>query len=195
MTANGLFIFALQASFVLGFAVLGPLAQTIFGTRAAHRHRGRHVRPGGPPVLDRCRRRRRAARGQASLASARERRGGHRLDQLRGGPRLHPRPPQHLLVADLPRHGRRRSSACWACSVRTSPKSVLDLEEGDFVVVVLPLGAGLVCGILVLNLWALPVAATPHRGRHDRPGRRAHHPRPRPGPSRVPQRRRQSRRS
>ena len=34
MTANGLFIFALQASFVLGFAVLGPLAQNILGTQA-----------------------------------------------------------------------------------------------------------------------------------------------------------------
>src|SRR5687768_13771014 len=32
MTANGLFIFGLQASFALGFAVLGPLANSVVGT-------------------------------------------------------------------------------------------------------------------------------------------------------------------
>ena len=34
MTANGLFILGLQASFVLGFAVLGPLVQTLVGTQS-----------------------------------------------------------------------------------------------------------------------------------------------------------------
>ena len=46
-------------------------------------------------------------------------------------------------------------------------------------VVLLPLGAGLVVGILLLNLYGrLPAPPTPHRGRPDRPGRVAHHARP-----------------
>ena len=33
MSANSLFLLALQAAFVVGFAVLGPLAYTVFGTQ------------------------------------------------------------------------------------------------------------------------------------------------------------------
>ena len=42
MTANGLFVLGLQASFALGFAVLGPLVLAVTGVERAHRHRGRH---------------------------------------------------------------------------------------------------------------------------------------------------------
>jgi len=50
----------------------------------------------------------------------------------------------------------------------------LGLQPKDFVVVVLPLGAGIVMGILILNSY-VPLFATspPHRGRPDRPRRPA----------------------
>ena len=52
MTANSLFILMLQASFVLGFAVLGPLAHTRPGHGAADHHRGRGLRHRRPALLD-----------------------------------------------------------------------------------------------------------------------------------------------
>jgi Na+/melibiose symporter-like transporter len=149
MSANSLFILALQASFVLGFAVLGPLAQTVFGTdplilivAGAYGLAGLlcWVLPSAPP----------SSAGQASLASARSAVNAT-FEQLREG------------LAYI----RDNRNVFWSLTYLTMvssligvlgvlgpdfAKSVLGLEEGDLVVVLLPLGAGLLSGIIVLNL-------------------------------------------
>ena len=49
-------------------------------------------------------------------------------------------------------------------------KETLGLGAKDFAVVVLPLGFGIVTGILLLNAYGqLPAAPAGHRGRPDRP--------------------------
>ena len=48
---------------------------------------------------------------------------------------------------------RRRSSACSACSVRDFAEQGLGLAPKDFAVIVLPLGGGIVMGILLLNAY------------------------------------------
>jgi MFS family permease len=150
MTANGLFIFALQASFVLGFAVLGPLAQNIVGTQwliiivaAAYALAGLMclVLPAAPPTEERSRTLRSAGSAVASTMS-----------QLREG------------IGYIRRH----RNIVWSLTYLAVTSSligvvgvlgpdlavsVLGLEEDDFVIVVLPLGVGLVVGILVLNLY------------------------------------------
>jgi MFS family permease len=149
MTANSLFILALQASFVVGFAVLGPLAQSVFGTElliiivaAAYGLAGLlcWILPAAPPSV--------AAR--ASLASARSAVGAT-FAQLREG------------LAYIRDHHNIFWSLTYLAMVASLigvlgvlgpdfAKSVLGLEEGDLVVVLLPLGAGLIAGIVVLNL-------------------------------------------
>jgi MFS family permease len=106
LTANSLFILMLQASFVLGFALLGPLAHTFLGMQllviivaGAYGVAGLlcWVLPPAPP-------------GQAGMAT---------LDSAR------------------------RALEATFAQLR---------EEGDLVVILGPLGAGLVSGIVVLNL-------------------------------------------
>jgi MFS family permease len=149
MTANSLFILALQASFVVGFAVLGPLAQTVFGTElliiivaAAYGLAGLlcWILPSAPPSVA----------AHASVASARSA-VASTFAQLREG-----------LTYIRDHH-----DIFWSLTYLTMvasligvlgvlgpdfAKSVLGLEEGDLVVVLLPLGAGLISGIVVLNL-------------------------------------------
>ena len=88
MTANSLFILALQASFVVGFAVLGPLAYTILGEQLlvltvaiAYGVAGLFcwVLPLGP--AEQCR---------AGLAGLGAQRRGRHDGAAQGGPRLHP---------------------------------------------------------------------------------------------------------
>lgn len=149
MPANSLFILALQASFVLGFAVLGPLAQTVFGTEmlilivaAAYGLAGLFcwILPSAPP----------GSAGQASLASARSAVGAT-IEQLKEG------------LAYIRDHRNIFWSLTYLAMVATLigvlgvlgpafARDVLGLEEGDLVVVLLPLGAGLISGIIVLNL-------------------------------------------
>ena len=150
MTANGLFILALQASFVLGFAVLGPLAQNLVGTQwliiivaAAYGLAGLMclVLPAAPPTEERSRTLRSAGSAVATTMS-----------QLREG------------IGYIRRH----RNIVWSLTYLAVTSSligvvgvlgpdfavsVLGLEEDDFVIVVLPLGVGLVVGILVLNLY------------------------------------------
>jgi len=149
MAANSLFILALQASFVVGFAVLGPVAQTVFGTEtliiivaAAYGLAGLFcwILPSAPP----------SQAGQASLQSARNAVAAT-FEQLSEG-----------LV-----YIRRNHNVLWSLVYLTMvasligvlgvlgpdfAKSVLGLQEGDLVVVLLPLGAGLISGIVVLNV-------------------------------------------
>jgi MFS family permease len=149
MSANSLFILALQASFVLGFAVLGPLAQTVVGTQmlilivaAAYGLAGLFcwVLPSAPP----------SSAGQASLASARGALSST-YEQLKEG------------LTYIREHHNIFWSLTYLAMVASLigvlgvlgpdfAKSVLGLEEGDLVVVLLPLGAGLISGIVVLNL-------------------------------------------
>ncbi len=102
MTANSLFILMLQASFVVGFALLGPLAHTVLGgelliiiVAAAYGIAGLlcWVLPAAPPSQ--------AGTGLAGLCP--ERRQRH-LRAAQGRPAVHPRPSQRRLVADLPGH-------------------------------------------------------------------------------------------
>ncbi|MEZ4597229.1 MAG: hypothetical protein R3C32_10660 [Chloroflexota bacterium] len=101
LTANGLFVLGLQASFALGFAVLGPLMVVLTGsTRRRYTVAGTYLvagalcwtLPPAPSVLAG-----RAAPWQAC-------RGARHLRPAARGPRLHPRPPQHLLAPRLPDH-------------------------------------------------------------------------------------------
>jgi MFS family permease len=150
MTANGLFILALQASFVLGFAVLGPLAQNILGTQAliiivaaAYGLAGVlcAILPAAPPTEERSR----TIRSAGSAVSA-------TMSQLREG------------LGFIRRHRNIGWSLTYLAVTASligvvgvlGPDfavSVLGLAEDDFVIVVLPLGVGLVVGILVLNLY------------------------------------------
>ena len=152
ITANGLFVFGLQASFALGFAVLGPLAQIVVGTEmlimivaVTYLVAGAlcWTLPPAPAGGDRVSA---AAVDQAEMALRAT------FDQLREG-----------LV-----YIRRHSNIFWALTYFTITasligvlgvlgtsfaKNVLGLTENDFVIIVLPLGVGLVVGILTLNLY------------------------------------------
>jgi MFS family permease len=150
--ANGLFTFTLQASFALGFAVLGPLVVNLAGTPAlllfvavlyfAAAGLCATLPPQPPagslsPVT---------AIGEAEHAVA------STLSQLREGLR----------------YIRANRSIFWSLSYLAITSSLigvlgvlgpdfafeaLGLREQDFVVVVLPLGAGLVIGVLTLNVY------------------------------------------
>jgi MFS family permease len=152
MTANGLFVFGLQASFALGFAVLGPVAQIVVGTEAlilivaaTYVVAGLlcWTLPAAPAGGDRVSA---GAINQAELAIE------VTFSQLKEG-----------LV-----YIRDHSNIFWALAYFTITasligvlgvlgtafaKNVLGLSENDLVIIVLPLGAGLVVGILALNLY------------------------------------------
>jgi MFS family permease len=149
ITANSLFVLALQAAFVVGFAVLGPLAHTLFGTElliiivaAAYGLAGLlcWVLPSMPA----------SSVGQASLASARSAVNAT-VEQLREG--LWYIRDHHAIFWSLT-YLTMVSSLIGVLGVLGPDfaKSVLGLEEGDLVVVLLPLGAGLIGGIVILNL-------------------------------------------
>lgn len=149
LPANSLFILALQASFVVGFALLGPLAQTVFGTEllilivaAAYGLAGIFclILPPAPP----------SEVGQASLASARSAINAT-FGQLREGLRYI---RDHRNIFWSLTYLAMVASLIGVLGVLGPDfaQSVLGLEEGDLVVVLLPLGAGLLSGIVILNL-------------------------------------------
>lgn len=153
MTANGIFIFALQASFVTGFAILGPLTNKLLGLEllivvvaAFYLLAGAmcwilpHSDPRAGPN------RPGEALGEAKGAVAAT------FSQLREG-------------LSYIRHNQ---SIFWSLSYLAITASlvgvlgvlgpdfavkILGLGQDDFVIVVLPLGVGLVLGILVLNVY------------------------------------------
>jgi MFS family permease len=149
MTANSLFILALQAAFVVGFAVLGPLAYTLLGEQllvlavaVAYGVAGLFcwVLPAVPP----------SSAGEASLASARSA-VASTMAQLREGLgyiRGHHNVLWSLVYLTLV------ASLIGVLGVLGPEfaRSVLGLEGGGLAVVLLPLGAGLIVGIVVLNL-------------------------------------------
>jgi MFS family permease len=149
IAANSLFVLALQAAFVVGFAVLGPLAYTFLGTQmlilvvaVAYGLAGLFCSV-LPPVPA-------SSVGQASLASARSAIAAT-LEQLREG--LVYIRGHHNIFWSLT-YLAMVSSLIGVLGVLGPDfaKSVLGLQEGDLVVVLLPLGAGLISGIIVLNL-------------------------------------------
>ena len=150
MTANSLFILALQAAFVVGFAVLGPLAYTLLGEQLL--------------VLSVA-----IAYGVAGLfcwvlpsVAAEQRRAGLAGlgAQCRGAPRC---PSSARAWATSASHHNVLWSLIYLTLVASLigvlgvlgpdfAKTALGLEGGGLAVVLLPLGAGLIAGIVVLNL-------------------------------------------
>ena len=149
LTANSFFILMLQASFVLGFALLGPAAQRFLGMDvlvfivvAAYFVAGLLclVLPKAPP----------SQMGQASLASAR-RAVAATAGQLREG--LEYIRDHHNIFWSLTYLAVTASLIGVLGSLGPAfAKDVLGLEESNLVVILLPLGAGLVSGIVVLNI-------------------------------------------
>src|SRR3954470_23101538 len=150
MQANGLFVFTLQASFVVGFAVLGPLFLRILGPQLLI------VVVAGCYLL------------AAGLCWALP--PSPPPDRVNGGLGL----ARRAVVATAEQlvegvgYIRQHRSISWSLAYLaitasligllgtlgpTFAKNVLGLSEQDFVVVVLPLAAGLVVGILTLNVY------------------------------------------
>jgi MFS family permease len=153
LTANGIFIFALQASFVVGFAVLGPLATNLLGVQTLIAFTvGFYllagllcwVLPAAPPsALE-------AVTGDA-LESA-ERAIKATGSQLREG--LSYIRHHHNVLWSLT-YLAITSSLIGVLGVLgpAFATKVLGLGKSDFVIIVLPLGAGLVLGIVMLNAY------------------------------------------
>lgn len=153
MTANGIFIFTLQASFVLGFALLGPLVNKLAGTEALIVIVGAlyvaagamcWVLPPSPP--------RGVPNRPGEALDEAERAVAATFSQLREG------------LSYI----RQNRSIFWSLSYLAITASlvgvlgvlgpdfavkILGLQKDDFVIVVLPLGVGLVLGILLLNVY------------------------------------------
>lgn len=149
MSANSLFILALQGAFVLGFAVLGPLAQTVVGTEALIFIVAAAYGLGGlfcwilPPAPA-------GEVGGATLQSARSAVAAT-FDQLKEGIR-YIRDHHNIfwsltylaMVASL--------IGVLGVIAPAFTRDVLGLEEGQLIVILLPLGVGLVSGIAILNV-------------------------------------------
>jgi MFS family permease len=153
LPANGIFTFTLQASFAVGFALLGPLVVNLAGVPAlllfvAVLYFGAAALcwtlPSYAPTAARLSPVTAIGEAEEAVAST--------LAQLRGG------------LAYI----RANRSIFWSLSYLGITASLigvlgvlgpdfafnaLGLREQDFVVVVLPLGAGLVMGILLLNVY------------------------------------------
>lgn len=153
LSANGIFVFTLQASFVLGFAILGPLINNLLGLELLIAVvAGFYVLAGGLcwtlPPSDPLARRTRAAEAldEANRAIAAT------FGQLREG-LVYIRDNRAIFwsIAYLAITG----SLVGVLGVLGPDFAVriLGLEEDDFVIVVLPLGIGLVLGVLLLNVY------------------------------------------
>jgi MFS family permease len=150
MSANGLYVFTLQASFVLGFAVLGPLFQRVVGTEVLigivagmYLLAGLMcwILPSAPPGEE---------SGPGFVAA--ERALTATFSQLREGIgyiRSHRSIFWSLLYLAI------TASLIGVLGVLGPDFAVkvLGLSENDFVIIVLPLGAGLVVGILTLSVY------------------------------------------
>jgi len=150
MSANGLYVFTLQASFVIGFAVLGPLIQRLVGTEALigivavcyllAAGMCWLLPPSPPPDM--------LVRGLGVAERAIQATFG----ELREGIvyiRTHRNIFWSLVYLAI------TASLIGVLGVLGPgfAVNVLGLSEKDFVIIVLPLGAGLVVGILTLNVY------------------------------------------
>lgn len=153
LAANGIFIFALQASFVLGFAVLGPLLNSLVKIHALLATVSVfYLLAAGMCLLL-----------PAAPPAAREVLLGGALDQAKQAIRATGSQLREGLV-----YIRRNHNIFWSLAYLAITASligvlgvlgpdfavkVLGLTKDDFVIIVLPLGAGLVLGILLLNAY------------------------------------------
>ncbi len=157
LAANGIFTLTLNAAFALGFALLGPLVVKVAGAGGGHRRGRRAVLPGRGLLLHAPGRRRRRRRPRRTRTPARGGggRAGGRVDLrpscARGSASSGPtgRSPGRSSTSRSPR----RSSASSASSGRPSRRRRSGSRREDFAVVVLPLGFGIVTGILLLNSY------------------------------------------
>ena len=148
LTANSFFVLMLQASFVIGFALLGPAAHRFLGMEllviivvAAYGAAGVlcWILPPAPP----------GQALEASFDSAR-RAVEATFSQLREG--LHYIRDHHNIFWSLTYLAITASLIGVLGALGPAfAADVLGLEESDLVVILLPLGAGLVSGIVVLN--------------------------------------------
>ena len=160
LAANGLFTFTLNAAFALGFALLGPLVVTLAGAQALLLVVGVlyllaaascFTLPASRPQPVQH-----EAGGRAGMEDARQALGST-LAQLREGLgyiRLHPTIGWSLVYLAI------ASSLVGVLGVIGPDFATesLGLSTKDFVVVVLPLGMGVVLGILGLNAYGRYVA-------------------------------------
>ena len=153
LAANSLFVFTLNTAFAIGFALLGPLIARLAGPEELLIAVGVLyllaavfclLLPKSPPVEA-------TEKGGAGLADA-ERAIGATIDQLREGIayiRAHATIAWSLLYLGI------AASLIGVLGV-IGPKfarDTLGLSTSDFVVVVLPMGAGVVLGVLTLNSY------------------------------------------
>jgi MFS family permease len=153
LAANGVFTLTLNAAFALGFALLGPIVVTLFGAPALILLVATcyliaagfcWTLPAAPPTT--------TVEGETphSMAADAERAMGSTFAQLREGIefiRANPKISWSLVYLGI------AASLVGVLGV-LGPDFATDslgLEPKDFVVVVLPLGFGIVTGILVLN--------------------------------------------
>ena len=196
LAANGIFTLTLNAAFALGFALLGPLVVKVAGAGGGHPGRGRAVLP-----------RRDLLRHAAGLASAAIDRGSRRipgwawgeasgamgstLGQLREGftfIRGHRAITWSLIYLAM------AASLVGVLGVLgpAFAQETLGLKAEDFAVVVLPLGFGIVTGILLLNSYGRYfhrrrlIEAGAHRPRHPAGGPVRGRPDQPPAPARRP---------
>ena len=190
MTANGLFILGAPGLVRGRLRGARPAGPTVFGTElliiivaAAYGIAGLFcwILPSAPPSS--------RGPGLGRLGQARRRR---HVRAAARGPHLHPRPPQHLLVADLPGHDRvahrrPRRARAGLREERAGPRRRATSSSSCC-----RWARASSAGIIVLNL----VGRFLSRRRLIEGGMIAlaavaHHPRPGPGPARAPQRTRQ----
>lgn len=153
ISANGVFILTLNAAFAVGFALLGPIFVTLFGAPALIlivavcyliAAAFCWTLPPAPPVAAT------GGAGSRSVAEDAEQAMGSTLGQLREGIafiRLNPRISWSLVYLGI------AASLVGVLGV-LGPDFATDslgLEPKDFAVVILPLGFGIVMGILLLN--------------------------------------------
>ncbi|CAN5734796.1 MFS transporter [soil metagenome] len=153
MTANGIYVFTLQASFVLGFAILGPLVNNLLGTEllivfvaglyllaaamcwALPRSDPRQIPNRPREALDEA-----SSAVSATFAQLRE-----GLGYIRSNRRIFWSLSYLAITASL--------VGVLGVLGPDFAVRILGLSENDFVIVVLPLGVGLVLGILLLNVY------------------------------------------
>ena len=157
LAANGIFTLTLNAAFALGFALVGPLVVTIFGAPALILIVAAlylvaagfcwTLPPGPPPA-----RAEDDETGPTSAVADAERAVGSMLEQLRDGLgfiRSNRTITWSLIYLGI------AASLVGVLGVLGPDfaETTLGLDEKDFVVVVLPLGVGIVMGILLLNSY------------------------------------------
>lgn len=153
LSANGIFILTLNAAFAVGFALLGPIFVTLFGApvlilivAVCYLIAAGFcwTLPPSPPIVAP------AGEGTRSVAEDAEQAMGSTLGQLREGIafiRLNPKISWSLVYLGI------AASLVGVLGVLGPDFATasLGLQPKDFAVVVLPLGFGIVMGILVLN--------------------------------------------